>query len=69
MGEIVVVYIVNFFNESYNIDVIDVLLFVGINWLEIEVKEEGVILLLEGKICVIMGILSMMGCFDVKLVL
>lgn len=66
VGEIVAAHIVNFFNESHNTDVIDALLSVGINWPEIEAKEEGVTLPLEGKTCVITGTLSTMGRSDAK---
>lgn len=64
----VVIYIFNFFNELYNIDVIDVLLKEGINWLVIE-KLDLDNLFFEGKICVIIGMFSEMGCFDVKVCL
>ncbi|MGR5154103.1 NAD-dependent DNA ligase LigA [Photobacterium swingsii] len=66
VGDIVAEHIYNFFREQHNIDVIEDLLQVGIEWPAIEKLEEGVERLLEGKTVVLTGSLSQLGRSEAK---
>ncbi|WP_100640969.1 NAD-dependent DNA ligase LigA [Alteromonas facilis] len=65
IGAVVAQHIAHFFAESHNLEVIDALVDVGVNWPAIERKDESA-LPLNGKTCVITGTLSAMGRDEAK---
>lgn len=65
IGEIVAQHIIGFFNEAHNIEIIDELISLGINWpsVSVDARED---LPLNGKTCVITGTLMAMGRDEAK---
>jgi DNA ligase (NAD+) len=66
VGDVVATHIVSFFAQDANQRVVLDLIEQGINWPEIEQKDESVELLLEGKVVVLTGSLSQLTRSDAK---
>ena len=69
VGDIVAKHVVNFFNESHNLTVIEQLIEAGLNWPAIEKPAEPESLPLAGQTFVITGALSAVSRSDAKLLL
>jgi len=64
IGPVVAKYIVSFFHQQHNLEVIDALISAGVHWQDIEVSDK--VLPLDGKTYVLTGALELMSRADAK---